>query len=340
MITIDGSMGEGGGQILRTSLALSVITGRPFRIYNIRANRAKPGLRRQHLTAVRAAAEVCGATLRGDAVDSRQLVFVPGPVKAGEYSFDIGSAGSTTLVLQTVLPPLLRAGGRSTLTLSGGTHNFGAPPLDFLEKAFLPLVGRMGPRVKVKLEQPGFAPAGGGRVTVWVEPAEALAPLNLTQRGAIKRPVCRAVVAGLPRRIAERELDVVRKGTGWPQTSFELVELPEAYGPGNVVMIDVEGGHVTEVFTGFGRRGVPAETVADDALRQCLRYLDAGVPIGDCLADQLLLPLALAGGGSYLTLPLTRHSQTNIEVIRMFLDVRIVAEEVDAGKWLVRVRPG
>ena len=336
-LTIDGSLGEGGGQILRSALALSVITGRPFRIYNIRANRAKPGLRRQHLTAVRAAAEVCGAELRGDAVDSRELTFTPGPLKAGEYPFDIGSAGSTTLVLQTVLPPLLRAAGRSTLTLSGGTHNFGAPPLDFLEKAFLPLVARMGPRVKVKLERPGFAPAGGGRVTVWVDPVEALAPLHLTERGRVWRRVCRAVLAGLPRHIAERELEVVRKGTNWPGNCYEVVELPEAYGPGNIVIIEVESEHVTEVFTGFGRRGVRAEAVAQDALRQCVRYLDAGVPVGDCLADQLLLPLALAGGGSYLTLPLTRHSETNIEVIRMFLDVRIGADEVEPGKWLVRV---
>jgi RNA 3'-terminal phosphate cyclase (ATP) len=339
-LTIDGSLGEGGGQILRSALALSIITGRPFRIYNIRANRSRPGLRRQHLTAVKAAARIVGAMVAGAEAGASELTFEPGPVQPDDYEFDVGTGGSTTLVLQTILPPLLLAAAPSQVTLVGGTHNFGAPPLDFLEKSFLPLLRRMGPGVELDMARPGFAQRGGGRFTAFIEPVRALAPIAVTERGALRRRLCKAVVAGLPRNIAERELGVIRHGTGWPAECFEVVELPPEFGPGNVVMIEVEAECGTEVFTGFGQKGVWAETVAHGALKQCLRYLDAGVPVGDCLADQLLLPLALAGGGSFLTLPLTRHSQTNIEVIRMFLDVRIAREEVEPGKWLVRVGSG
>src|SRR4051812_13032718 len=205
LVTIDGSFGEGGGQILRTSLALSMLTGRPFRIDRIRANRDKPGLRRQHLTGVNAAAAISGAKVGGAAVGSSSLYFAPaGPARPGEYTFDIGTAGSTTLVLQAVLPALLTAAGPTTLHFAGGTHNPGGPPPDFLERAFLPLVRRMGPGVTVELDRPGFAPAGGGRWSVHVEPAKQLTPLHLPERGTVRRTTGRAQVAGLPRHIAER----------------------------------------------------------------------------------------------------------------------------------------
>ena len=331
MITIDGSFGEGGGQILRSSLALSMITGKPFRIEKIRANRDNPGLARQHLTAVQSAQALCGAAVEGAELRSTALSFSPGRVVPGDYTFSVGSAGSTTLVLQTVLPALLVGEAPSTLTLEGGTHNPFAPPLDFLEKAFLPVVNRMGLKVDVALEQPGFAPRGGGRFIVTVEPAAKLARVDLRERGAVVRRRAKAVVAGLKREIAERELSVVRERLGWAQDETEVVELPEAYGPGNIVTLEVHSEHVTEVFTGVGRRGVRAETVAGDAAEAARRYLAADdVPVGDCLADQLLLPMALAGGGSYRTLALTRHSETNVEVIRKFLDVR--AETREAGK--------
>ena len=329
MITIDGSMGEGGGQVLRSALALSGITGTPFRITDIRANRDKPGLRRQHLTAAGAAARVCGGSVEGAEVGSRELTFRPGRVTAGDYEFDIGSAGSTTLVLQTVLPPLLTAaGGPSTLVLVGGTHNPGGPPADFLERAFLPVINRMGPRVHLAVERPGFAPAGGGRLIVMIEPAARLTPVDLVERGAVRGRRARAVVAGLPASIAERELKAVAQLTGWPPDELAVEQLPDAYGPGNVLMLEVESEHVTEVFSAVGRRGVRAEDLARAAAREAVRYLAAGVPVGDCLADQLLLPFALAGGGSYRTLALTRHAATNIAVIRMFLDVPIRSEPV------------
>jgi RNA 3'-terminal phosphate cyclase (ATP) len=339
MLTIDGSIGEGGGQILRSSLALSMVTGTPFRIENIRANRDVPGLARQHLTAVESAAALCGATVEGAALRSRSLAFSPGRVTPGDYTFSVGSAGSTTLVLQTVLPALLVGDTPSTLTLEGGTHNPFAPPLDFLELAFLPLVNRMGPKVEVALERPGFAPRGGGRFIVTLQPAAKLSPIDLPSRGAVRRRLAKAAVAGLPRDIAERELKVVQNRLGLAAGEMEVVELPEAYGPGNIVTVEIEGEHATEVFTGVGRRGVRAEAVASDAADAAARYLAApDVPVGDCLADQLLLPFSLAGGGSYKTLALTLHSATNIDVIRMFLDVRV--EVRDAGPDVTTIEVG
>jgi RNA 3'-terminal phosphate cyclase (ATP) len=265
-----------------------------------------------------------GAELR-----SRQLTFSPGRITPGDYTFSVGSAGSTTLVLQTVLPALLVGTKPSTLTLEGGTHNPFAPPLDFLEKAFIPVINRMGPKVEVALERPGFAPRGGGRFIVTVEPAAKLSPVRLPSRGAVRRRLAKAAVAGLPRDIAERELKVVRERLRLSPDELQVVEIPEAYGPGNIVTVEVESAHVTEVFTGVGRRGVRAEAVASDAADAAARYLAAtDVPVGDCLADQLLLPFALAGGGSYTTLALTRHSATNVEVIRRFLDVKVETRDI------------
>lgn len=324
LITIDGSRGEGGGQILRTSLALSVITGQPFRIQRIRANRPKPGLRRQHLTAVRAAAAICNARLTGDAVDSIELTFIPGKLAPGDYHFDVGSAGSTMLVLQTVLPPLMIAGAPSTLLLEGGTHNFGAPPFPFLQKTFLPLLSRMGPQVTLELLRAGFAPAGGGKATVHIQPAASLKSIQLLERGEIVRRAARVLIAGLPDHIAQREIDALREELSWP--TFEIEKLPDDQGPGNLVTLEIESAHLTEVVTAFGQRGISAERVARSAADEARRYIGLDVPVGEHLADQLLLPLALARGGAYHTGPLTPHTTTNIETIQHFLDLRIDVE--------------
>jgi RNA 3'-terminal phosphate cyclase (ATP) len=337
MLVIDGSKGEGGGQVLRTSLALAIVTGRPVRIENIRAKRDKPGLRRQHLMAVQAAATISGATLSGDCLASRQISFTPGLVRAGHYTFDIGSAGSTTLVLQTVLPPLLVADGPSSVELIGGTHNPFAPPFDFLDRAFLPLVDRMGARVAMTLQRPGFYPAGGGRLRVEISPGP-LRRLELLERGEIRSIVCRAVVSSLPDHIAKRELTAVAERLGLADESLELRRY-ERLGPGNLVMIEVESESLRELFTGFGRRGVPAEKVASEAADEAERYLAANVPVAEHLADQLLLPLTLAGGGALVTLPPSSHTTTNIDTIRRFLDVTISLRELSAERWRIDVDP-
>jgi RNA 3'-terminal phosphate cyclase (ATP) len=337
MIEIDGSLGEGGGQVLRSSVSLSVCRKTPLRIFNIRSGRKKPGLARQHLTAVQAAGAICGADLRGASLGSQEVGFTPGDVRPGDYKFAVGSAGSATLVLQTVLPALLCAAGPSRLTLEGGTHNPWAPPFDFLEKAFLPLIGQMGPRVSARLERAGFYPAGGGRFTVEIQPAETLKPLHLTERGPVKRQLARVIISNLPQHVAEREIRVLGSKLGWRKELLRIEPVPDPAGPGNVILVEIECEHITEVFCAFGQRGVKAEKVAGQAAEQALGYLGSDAPVGEHLADQLLLPLALAGEGSFVTSAISRHAETNIEIIRKFLDVGISTSRTN-GNWQVQIK--
>jgi RNA 3'-terminal phosphate cyclase (ATP) len=337
MLTIDGSFGEGGGQIIRSSLALSLITGKPFRIYNVRAKRDRPGLQRQHLTAVSASAEIGRAQVDGARVGAKEFTFVPGEVVPGEYVFDIGTAGSTTLVLQAVLPPLMVAAAPSLLKLEGGTHNVHAPPFEFLQKTFLPLVNRIGPQVSIELERYGFYPPGGGKFNVYIEPAAELRRLNLTARGEIHARRARALVVNLPASIGERELAVIREQLNWTDDELRVEISQNAYSPGNVLTIEIESEQLTEVFTGMGERGVRAETVAARAVAEVQRYLSTDAPVGEHLADQLLIPLALAGGGSYLTGPLSLHTTTNIEIVKKFLPVEITVDEMAADVFAVKV---
>jgi RNA 3'-terminal phosphate cyclase (ATP) len=342
MLTIDGSFGEGGGQIIRSSLALALVTGRPFTIAKIRAGRKKPGLQRQHLTAVTAAARISGAEVEGAELGSACLVFVPGEVRPGDYRFSVGTAGSTTLVLQTILPALLIAKGESHVTLEGGTHNPLAPPFDFLAKTFLPLVNRLGPTVTATLERPGFHPAGGGCMTVHLSPAEQLGNLELLDRGPIASRRIRALVANLPRHIAERECRTAARKLAWDDSCCSVEEIKGSRGPGNVVLVEVASRHVTAVFAAFGQRGVKAEDVATQAAKAAQRYLEADVPVGEYLADQLQLPLGIAahlGGGpsAYRTLRLSPHSTTHIELLGQFLGVVIDVEQCGGDECVVRI---
>jgi len=341
-LNIDGSQGEGGGQVLRSSLALSLVTGTPLAIDNIRAGRKKPGLMRQHLTAVAAAAEVGRADVEGAAIGSKRLRFRPGQVEPGNYTFSVGTAGSATLVLQTVLPALMLVEGESNLTLEGGTHNPLAPPLDFLDKAYLPLVNRLGPRIEVRLIVPGFYPAGGGKFSVRIQPAGTLGRLELLQRGEIVARRVRALVANLPRHIAERECRTIAEQTGWDESSFSVEEVKGSRGPGNVVMIELQSEHVTEVFAAFGQLGVRAEEVAMQAVREAQEYLAAGVPVGKRLADQLMLPLGIGahlgtGGGAFRTLALSGHATTHLEILRDILGVSAVVEQSGGDDCVVRI---
>ena len=329
MLTIDGSFGEGGGQVFRTSLALSLVTGQPFCIEKIRAGRKKPGLMRQHLTALRAAKEISRARVEGGSIGSSTVKFTPGSIQPGEYHFAVGTAGSATLVLQTVLPALMTASGPSKLILEGGTHNPHAPPFDFLARTYLPLINRMGPSVNAVLVCAGFYPAGGGRMEVNIEPSEALEPLDLPERGEIRSRRARAIVSRLPRSIAVREVKKCCSQLGWSEDCSCVETAENSPGAGNVLMVEVEGEHLTEVFTGFGELGVKAEKVASEVARAVREYLAAGVPVGRHLADQLLIPLAMAGGGSFHTLPLSRHTTTNSTIIQEFLDVSITSEAGD-----------
>ena len=338
MLIIDGSQGEGGGQIIRTSLALSLITGKPFRAVHVRANRAKPGLRQQHLTAVNAAAEIGRGHVAGAAVGATEFTFIPRSITPGEYHFSVGTAGSATLVLQTVLPPLMFAAGPSMLRFEGGTHNVHAPPYDFLARTFLPLVSRTGPQILIELGRYGFYPPGGGRFDVFIEPAARPQRLDLLQRGNIRARRARALVVNLPASMAERELAIIKTKMGLSDEELYPEISDNAISRGTAVLIEIESECLTEVFTSIGERGVRAEVIAEQAADEALRYLETEAPVGEHLADQLLIPMALAGGGSFVTGPLSLHTMTNIEIIKTFLDVDIAITKSTAGNSLIEVR--
>lgn len=306
-----------------------MVTGKPKPL----KHKSIPGFLSAGQIAPHHTAHYGGATVDGDEIGSKHLTFKPGAVAPGDYHFRIGTAGSTTLVLQTVLPALLLADRPSTITLEGGTHNPMAPPFDFLAKSYLPLVNRTGPYVKAVLQRHGFYPAGGGRFVVTVQPAAKLQGFDLLARGPITRRRVVAQVANLPLHIAQRECDTIARKSGWHESCFETQQV-DSRGPGNAVIIEVECQQVTEIFTGFGERGVRAEQVAARVWQEAKTYLESQVPVGLHLADQLLLPLGLAahqgGKGSFRTLPLSGHGLTHIEILRRFLDVEIaIAESAD-----------
>lgn len=330
MITIDGSLGEGGGQVLRTSLSLSMVTGEALLVTNIRAKRSKPGLMRQHLTAVKAAEEICGARVDGDFAGSTELEFKPGRIRHGDYAFAIGTAGSATLVLQTVLPALLSAEGESHLTLEGGTHNPLAPPFDFLDRSFLPLLRKMGARVSARLLRHGFYPAGGGSIGVTVSGGGCLAQLSLLARPGETRMSSLCLYSGLSPAIAEREQATLQRRLPLAESAIRRVDSP---GPGNALMVAVRSGDgdqaVEEVFTAFGEKRVAAEVVAERVAAEALAYSDSAAFLGAYSADQVLLYMALAGGGEFAATPLTQHSLTNMQVIQSFLPLGFRSREED-----------
>ena len=335
MIEIDGTEGEGGGQVVRNALALSLVTGQAFRAFNIRGGRDKPGLMRQHLTAVEAACKVGNAECDGVAIGSSEIVFRPGVVRPGDYRFAVGTAGSTGLVLQTILMPLLAAEGPSRLVLEGGTHNMAAPPFEFIDRAFLPILNRMGPRVEARLIRHGFYPRGGGRIEVDIAPAP-LAPLECIDRGAQLAVSATAMVAGLPVDIAERELATARKVLEWPEEAFAVRQLAEELGPGNALLLEADFEHVVEIVTGFGKLGVTAESLAKKAAQRMAGFIACPAFAGPYLADQLLLPFALAGGGAFTTVKPSRHARTAADIVALFTGMRFTFTRQPSGVHLVR----
>ena len=337
MIAIDGSQGEGGGQVLRSALSLSIVTGRAFRMFNIRARRAKPGLRWQHLTAVRAAQAVSSAAVEGVGLGATEIHFAPAALKGGPHAFDVGTAGSTTLIAQTLVPALLNAEQPFRISIDGGTHNPMSPPFEFLAQTYLPLLRRMGARVEAQLIRRGFYPAGGGRIELQIDPAERLTRIELCSRGALLERKALAIVSRLPVSIAHRELATL--GDVLPLLPGELraCEVEDSRGPGNVVIVELDFENLTEIFAGFGQKGVPAETVAEKLANSVSGYLASNAAVCAHLADQLLLPMAIAGGGRFTTLRPTRHMVTNIGIVESFLPVSISIENGREEPWTVTI---
>ncbi|MFL0357472.1 RNA 3'-terminal phosphate cyclase [Erythrobacter sp. GH1-10] len=337
MITIDGSEGEGGGQVLRYAAALSLITGEPFSIENIRGGRAKPGLMRQHLTALEAASAIGNAEVSGLSVGSDALTFRPGSIAPGEYHFAVGTAGSTCLVLQAVLVPLMLSAAPSRVVIEGGTHAMAAPPFEFLAHTLLPVIEKMGPRVSAKLERHGFFPRGGGRILVEFEPAP-LRAVELTERGEYLSGEVEAIIAGVPFDVAERELGAMRKVLAdWPEEAFTSRQLSANEGPGNALLATARFEHVTEVMSGFGKLGLRAEKIGKTTAKRMAGYLASGAFAGPYLQDQLLLPFALARGGAFTSVKLSQHTRTAMDLIERFTGTRFRIGEREDKKLLVEI---
>lgn len=329
VIEIDGSMGEGGGQVLRSALSLSLLTGRPFRIVRIRANRPEPGLKPQHLQSVRAAAAVSRAKVQGDRVGSPELAFEPGTVKAGEYSFDIGTAGSVSLVLQTIFVPLATAGGPSRLTIAGGTHVPWSPPFPFLERAWLPWMRRIGFDADLDLERAGFYPRGGGSIRALIRPGGKPAGVRAVERGRLIRVRGVSYVARLDDAVAERQRGAAEKRLrrGCRDVEIAIGRL-DSIQPGTCMFLQAELEHATLFASALGARGKPAERVGEEVAMELEEHLASEGAVDPHLADQLVLPLALAEGGSELRpCRVTPHLETNIEVVRAFLPREIAIRE-------------
>jgi RNA 3'-terminal phosphate cyclase (ATP) len=341
-IEIDGSSGEGGGQIVRTSVSLAAMTGRSVEIHNVRGKRTKPGLQPQHLAAVRAAAALCHARLSGDSVGSQFLRFEPQtPVDAGDYHFDIGTAGAAPLVVQTVLVPLARAAGSSRVRVTGGTHVPHSPSVEYLEAVYVPALQRAGLDIQLSYSSAGFYPRGGGEIEVRIGGSASIVPLNLRERGALEELHAFIVTSNLPDHVAERGVETVEqamKAIG-RKVVIERRQKPSS-GPGAAVILaaQCQPGHAG--FSSIGELRKPMEKVAQSPCQEFLRWWKSGSACDEHLADQLVLPMAFASAPSVWTTPVvTEHLRTVIWVVRQFKDVDAHLQELEVGGSSISISP-
>jgi RNA 3'-terminal phosphate cyclase (ATP) len=341
MLLIDGSIGEGGGQVLRTALSLSMLTGQPIHMINIRAGRQRPGLQPQHLTAVQASAAVCGGQVRGAAINSQQLFFEPGLVRASRYRFDIGTAGSAPLVVQALYLPLAKARDTTTLTITGGTHVPFSPSYHYLEKQWLPVAQSLGFWMRLKLERAGFYPEGGGEIQAHIRPADEILPLERLEPGKLVRIRGISASANLREDIARRQkLQALRRlQPVCADSKIETLELPSP-GKGTMLLLQAEFEHSTCCYFSLGAPGKRAEQVADEAADQLEACLASGGALDEFLADQLVLPLVLASGPSrFRTSRVTRHLLTQAALIPMFLPAQVSVEGGEGQPGTVSISP-
>ncbi|MEW6214801.1 MAG: RNA 3'-terminal phosphate cyclase [Nitrospirota bacterium] len=339
MIEIDGSHGEGGGQILRTSLSLSCLLKTPFRIFNIRRGRKRPGLMPQHLTCVRAATLISNAEMKGDYEGSMELIFKPEEVKFGDYYFDIGTAGSTSLLLQSLLPPLIFSEGKSTITLKGGTHVPFSPPFHYLSDVFVPMLGKLGIKLSLSIESYGFYPRGGGKITAEIHPTAGKyynAPLILLDRGEIRYIKGISGVGKLPLSIAERQrtsaLNILTLQGFQPE--IEIIDVPTP-GQGTFVFLKAETDTCIAGFSSLGERGKKAEVVGEEVAKEFLEYYSADACLDPHMADQIVIYLSLASGeSSFTTSRISNHLLTSLWIIENFLGVeyKIVGKKGYPGR--------
>jgi len=336
MLVIDGSQGEGGGQILRTSLTMAMVTATDIRIENIRAGRNKPGLMRQHLACVKAAQAVSGATVSGADLGSTVITFKPKAIKAGEYQFAVGTAGSTMLIFQTMLPALALAQGESRLQFEGGTHNSFAPSFDYIALAFMPLLKRMGVEVDMKMIRHGFYPQGGGQWQALIKSTARIGGLRLLDAGELLSKEAVVTSANIPAHVAKRELAEIARQCQWPEQALKA-DIVQSMGSGNIVSMRLYHEQCTEVIESIGKVGVSAEKVVKRAMPALRRYEAAAAPVGEHLADQLMLPMAIGEGGAFRTLKPSRHCETNKDVIHLFTDKRFTFKALGEDLWEIQL---
>lgn len=319
-IQIDGSQGEGGGQILRTALSLSMLTGIPFELVNIRAGRKKPGLMRQHLVCVQASQRISNAIVEGAELHSQKLYFQPQQIQTGKYDFQIGSAGSTILVLQTLLPALMMQNEASQITIHGGTHNPMAPTADFIEHCFLPTIQQLGIQVDFECKQAGFFPIGAGQISATIHPWTEKQKFSVLNKGKLLEINAFAAALNIQPNIADRELDVLKKKLNLTQCkrlNFQGIS------QGNTAFVVLNYEHHQQVFSALGEMKKSAEKVAHDLAKNVQSYLSIDAVVDEYLADQLLLPLALGQGGEFTAQVISEHTKTQADMIQKFLDCEI-----------------
>jgi len=341
MLKIDGSYGEGGGQILRTSLSLSVLTGQAIEIYNIRAKRKNPGLQAQHLAAVFATQKISEAKVSEARIGSQILRFEPKKIKPGKYEFDIGTAGSTTLVGQTILLPLAFTERPSEVLIIGGTHNPFAPPFHYFSEVFLPMIEKLSISVAIKIERYGFYPKGGGRVRLFIQQTHELQPKNFLERGNLKKISGLSVVANLPLEIAERQkkslinhlktISLIRANTGNSNFAEKIkIERVQALSPGTFIFLKARFTNVLAGFSALGERGKPAEKVAQEVAQQFINYYQSEKCLDPFLADQIVLYLALTKKPFAFTVSrLSSHLLTHLWLLEKFLGVKIKIDQLE-----------
>lgn len=342
LLSIDGSFGEGGGQIIRTAVSLSAITGRAIEVFNVRARRSRPGLQPQHLAAVRAAASLCGANLMGDSTGSVHFRFEPThPVASGDYHFDIGTAGAAPLVVQTVLLPLCFATGPSTVRVLGGTHVPHAPTAEYLENIYFPTLQELGLDADFTYSSAGFYPKGGGEVSVRIGGSGQISSLDWRERGAVQEVRAHIVTANLPDDVTTRGAQTIEKAMKFIKRAITIETRKKlSLGPGAAVVLSAQSQSGRAGFSAVGERRLPMERVASAPCEEFARWLQAGVTCDEHLADQLVLPLAFATSPSYWTTPaVTEHLRTVIWVVEQFLSVEAHVEESPEGWGTVAMFP-
>ena len=325
VIEIDGSFGEGGGQVVRTALSLSIVTGKPVRLFRIRAGRTKPGLAHQHLTCIKAARQLSSARVKGDTLGSDTLEFVPEEIRPGDYSLDVKTAGSVSLVFQTLFLPLSLARDASRVTVRGGTHVKWSPSFEFLHDQWLFYLKQIGFGISLRLEKAGYYPQGGGILKARVQPAGQLRPLVLSAPGELQRVRGLIFISNLKKAIADHQLAQAKKNllSRGISPEIEIRDYPSpGTGTGTHLRAAFENGSGS--FTSLGERGVPAERVASISARSVCDYIDSGAAVDRFTADQLILPLSFTGGESFFTCEqVTPHLVTNARIVEMFMPVRV-----------------